>query len=115
MREEVTKFNQCKSALSYTPVTLTIERKDYILQMPDFRKSDVKTIVNAFALFILDKIEKNGTLTDGEITEITRKFNNFLIVLKLIRDDDNACKQNLSNYHITQFVSVMNEYKIDLK
>ncbi|MFA7717364.1 MAG: hypothetical protein WC875_01510 [Candidatus Absconditabacterales bacterium] len=115
MKEEITRFNQCKLALTYTPITLTIDRKEYVLQMPEFRKTYVKQIVNAFTLFIMDKVEKKVRLTDADITEITKKFNNFLIILKLIRDDDNSCKQNLSNYHITQFVSVMNEYKIDLK
>jgi hypothetical protein len=83
--------------------------------MPSFQKSDVKQIVNAFALYILDKIQKDVALTDAEVTEITSKFDNFLIILKLLRDDDNSCKQNLSNYHITQFISVMNEYNITLQ
>jgi hypothetical protein len=115
MKQEILKFNQCKSALTYTPVTLDIENKEYTLQMPEFKKGYVKKIVNAFTLFIMDKVEKKITLTDAEITEITKKFNNFLIILKLLRDDDGECKQNLSNYHITQFISVMNEYKIDIK
>jgi len=83
--------------------------------MPEFNKDYVKKIVNAFSLLILDKVEKNKTLTKTEVTEITDKFDNFLIVLKLIRDDDNVCKQNLSNYHISQFKRALDEYGIYFK
>lgn len=83
--------------------------------MPEFNKEYVKKIVNAFSLLILDKVEKNKRLTKAEVTEITDKFDNFLIVLKLIRDDDNVCKQNLSNYHISQFKRALDEYGIYFK
>jgi hypothetical protein len=83
--------------------------------MPEFNKDYVKKVVNAFSLLILDKVEKNKKLTKAEVTEITDKFDNFLIVLKLIRDDDNVCKQNLSNYHISQFKRALNEYGIYFK
>ena len=83
--------------------------------MPEFKKAYVKKVVGAFSLLILDKVEKNRRLTNGEITEITDKFDNFLIILKLLRDDDNACKQNLSNYHITQFTRALDEYEIYFK
>lgn len=83
--------------------------------MPEFTKDYVKKIVNAFTLLILDKVEKNKRLTKAEVTEITDKFDNFLIVLKLIRDNDNVCKQNLSNYHISQFKRALDEYGIYFK
>jgi hypothetical protein len=37
-----------------------------------------------------------------------------LVILKLIRDDDNYCKQNLSNYHLTQFQESLELYDINL-
>ena len=80
--------------------------------MPEFTKDYVKQVVNAFSLLILDKVEANAKLTTTQITEITDKFDNFLIILKLIRDDDNVCKQNLSNYHISQFKQALSEYGI---
>jgi hypothetical protein len=87
----------------------------YTLHMPEFTKDYVKKIVNAFTLLILDKVEKNKKLSKAEVTEITDKFDNFLIVLKLIRDNDNVCKQNLSNYHISQFKRALDEYGIYFK
>jgi len=112
LKGEIDKFNSCKSWLDYTGIALNINKNVYILHMPSFTKSYVKQVVNAFSLLILDKVEKNKELTKTEITEITDKFDNFLIILKLIRDDDNTCKQNLSNYHISQFKQALDEYGI---
>lgn len=81
--------------------------------MPKFKKSQIKTLVNAFTLYVLDRIKNNASMTSDEISEVTKKFNSFLVVLKLIRDDDNTCKQNLSNYHISQFKSVLREYNLN--
>ena len=83
--------------------------------MPLFKKSEMKTLVNAFTLFILDKVKHDYAITSDDVTEITKKFDNFLIILKLLRDDDNTCKQNLSNYHISQFEDVLEEYHISLE
>ena len=115
LKEEINKFNACKSWLDYTGISLNINKNLYTLHMPEFNKEYVKKIVNAFSLLILDKVEKNKRLTKAEVTEITDKFDNFLIVLKLIRDDDNVCKQNLSNYHISQFKRALDEYGIYFK
>ena len=115
LKEEINKFNTCKSGLEYTGIALNINKNVYILHMPEFNKDYVKKVVNAFSLLILDKVEKNKKLTKTEVTEITDKFDNFLIVLKLIRDDDNVCKQNLSNYHISQFKRALDEYGIYFK
>ncbi|MEI7919919.1 MAG: hypothetical protein WCH65_07315 [bacterium] len=115
LKAEVGKFNACKNALTYSPVELTINKTTFVLQMPTFKKSQVKTLVNAFTLFILDKVKNNHTITDDEVTEVTKKFDNFLVVLKLLRDDDNTCKQNLSNYHVSQFKRTLQEYNISLK
>ncbi|MCX6824269.1 MAG: hypothetical protein NT085_04020 [candidate division SR1 bacterium] len=115
LKAEVEKFNACKNALSYSPVELKVRNVKFVLQMPLFKKSQVKTLVNAFTLFVLDKIKNNYGITSTEITEITKKFDSFLVVLKLLRDDDNTCKQNLSNYHISQFKRALEEYKITLE
>lgn len=115
LKEEINKFNACKSWLEYTGINLNINKNLYTLHMPEFNKTYVKKVVNAFTLLILDKVEKNKKLTKTEVTEITDKFDNFLVVLKLIRDDDNICKQNLSNYHISQFKRALDEFGIYFK
>jgi hypothetical protein len=115
LKAEVEKFNQCKSKFIYTPVDITVNKAKYTIQVPAFQKSYVKQVVNAFTLLILDKVSKNTKLDPAELQEISKKFSNFLVVLKLIRDDDNSCKQNLSNYHISQFTKAMDEYGIYFK
>jgi len=99
--------------LSYTPVELEIRRTAFTLQMPIFKKSQVKTLVNAFTLYVLNEIKGDYTIEKADIDEITKKFNNFLVILKLLRDDDNMCKQNLSNYHISQFKTILYEYDLN--
>jgi len=114
LKDEINKFNACKSGIVYNEITLNIGKNTYTLNMPTFKKDTVKTIVNAFTLLIMNKVEKDTKLTTTEVTEITKKFDNFLVILKLIRDDDNSCKQNLSTYHITQFTHAMQEYNLDV-
>lgn len=114
LKAEVEKFNTCKDTLVYTPVELQVRGSTFTLQMPIFKKSQVKTLVSAFTLFVLNKIKNNYEMTPSNIAEITKKFDSFLVVLKLLRDDDNTCKQNLSNYHISQFKNVLKEYNLEL-
>jgi hypothetical protein len=113
LKAEVEKFNTCKDALSYTPIELSVRDTMFSLHMPMFEKTQMKTLVNAFTLFVLDKVKHNYSMSSGDIDEITKKFDNFLIVLKLLRDDDNSCKQNLSNYHISQFRRALQEYNLN--
>ena len=114
LKQEIEKFNTCKNALSFTPIDLKINATDFLIHMPSFKKSQMKTLVNAFTLFVLDQMKHSDEVSPAMVTEITKKFDNFLIVLKLLRDDDNMCKQNLSNYHISQFRKALEEYNINL-
>lgn len=114
LKSEIGKFTTCKNALTTTPVELEFRNNTFLIHMPMFEDSQVKTLVNAFTLFILDKVKHNYSITPENITEITKKFDNFLIVLKLIRDDNNTCKQNLSTYHIAQFKKSLEEFNITL-
>ncbi len=115
LKVEVDKFNACRNMLTYSPVQLTINNNPFTLQMPNFQKTYVKSLVSAFTLFVMDKIKKDRTISADEMNDITKKFNNFLIILKLLRDDDNNCKQNLSNYYIIQFKNVLQQYNIQLQ
>lgn len=115
LKIEVEKFNACKNALNVVALPVTVDKNTYVLQMPDFKKTYIKKVVNAFSLLILDKVEQNKELTQSEIDIITDRFDNFLIIMKLLKDDDNVCKQNLSNYYITQFSRVLTEFNFYLK
>ncbi len=115
LKFEVEKFNACKTGIIYTTIELTIKQNPFTLQMPNFQKEYIKTLVSAFTLFIMDKVKNNATISIDEMNNLTKKFNDFLIILKLLRDDDNTCKQNLSNYYIIQFKNVLQEYNINLE
>lgn len=114
MREEIEKFNACKEQISYTPLDLKIRRHSFLLHMPDFKKSEVKMLVHAFTLFVLDKIKSHTIVSPSDMDVLAKKFDQFLVILKLLRDDDNECKQHLSTYYITQFQEALEEYNISL-
>jgi len=114
LKAEVEKYMRCKEAIVFTPVEIEIRRNAFTLQMPDFKKSQVRQLVTAFTLFVLEKVKSDYTLSVHDIQELTQKFDSFLVIAKLLRDDDNLCKQNLSNYHISQFSRAMEEYGIAL-
>jgi hypothetical protein len=82
--------------------------------MPSFEQSYIRKIVNSFTIVIMDKLQKS-TLTEENLSNIIDRFDDFLIILKLIRDDGNQCKQNLSNYHIRLFQKILKEYNISLE
>jgi hypothetical protein len=87
---------------------------EFSLNVPEFEKSYVKQIVNAFTVYMVKQL-KEKTPSEQELSDITDKFNNFLVILKLIRDDNNSCKQNLSNYHILQFQETLQKYNIQIE
>jgi len=114
LQNEINKFNSCRNSVSYRNIDLTIQGNDFTLRMPQFEKDAVKTLVQAFTIFMVSTLKSDTHLTADNFNLLTRKFNNILIILKLVRDDDNECKQNLSNYHIMQFQKTMAEFGINL-
>ena len=112
VKKEILKFNDCRDRIAYTPIKLKIKGNEFNLTMPDFKKSEVRKIVNAFSYYMVQKLDKDWIMKQTELDEITKKFDSFLVILKLVKDDDNSCKQNLSNYHIRQFKETMETYGI---
>ena len=114
IRQEINKFNDCKKDIEITNINIKINNQDIKLNMPNFEKSYVRTLVNSFTIIIMDKLQKSN-LTKEELSDIANRFDDFLIILKLVRDDDNQCKQNLSNYHIRLFQKALQEYDISIE
>ncbi|MEI6426644.1 MAG: hypothetical protein WCO66_04860, partial [Candidatus Absconditabacteria bacterium] len=112
MKDEIAKFNVCKSKLSYKAMSLDIAGKSFKLAMPTFQNNEVKKLVSAFSFFVVKKLDTIKDLNQSEFDSITKTYNNFLVVLKLVRDDDNDCKQNLGNYYMGIFTSTMKNYGI---
>ena len=112
MKLEFSKFAECKSQLTYKTLPLTVWNKKFTLEMPSFEKSEVRKLVSAFSYYVIKKLDSVHTLDQTELDAITKTYNNFLVVLKLMKDDDNSCKQNLGNYYMGLFKSTMEKYGI---
>jgi len=82
--------------------------------MPELEKSYVKKVVSAFSIVLFDRMEE-ARLTNQEVDEITKEFNNFLVILKLVKDNDNECEQNLSNYYMSKFKKTLKKYEITVE
>lgn len=113
LKQEVNKFNQCRDWVKTTSINIKMNDHTIKLNMPSFEKSYVRTLVNSFTIVMMDKL-KNKKLQSTDLDDIINRFDNFLVILKLVRDDENQCKQNLSNYHIRLFQKTLEEYNISL-
>ena len=99
MKEEIDKFNVCKNDLKFKVVPLDVGGNTLTLNMPAFKKTEVKKLISAFSYFVIKKLDSNHSINQTEFNSITIVYNNFLVVLKLVSDDDNDCEQNLGNYY----------------
>lgn len=74
-------------------------------------KASSKTIVQAFSLLLINKL-KDADLSAGTMEEVVNRVNNFFIILKLLRDDEGSCQQNMSAYYINQFEKIMQDTEL---
>ncbi len=112
-KEEIDKFTECKNNIEYTKIKIQIKWSEIELNIPSFQRSEIKKLVNWFVLYILKSLEK-APLSEIELQDLAQKFDSFAVILKLIKDDDNSCKQNLSNYHLEQFKQSLDTYGIEI-
>ncbi len=111
-RTEIDKFNQCKETIwDFSTMEIPVRKYKAILQMPEMEKTYVRKLVSAFSIVLFERIE-NAWLSEEEINDLTKEFNNFLVILKLVRDNDNECGQNLSNYYMSKFRKSLIEYNL---
>ncbi len=111
-RTEIEKFKTCKDSLNnMTILEVPVRRYKVRLEMPELETSYVRKLVSAFSIVLFERIE-NAWLTEQEVQDITKEFNNFLVILKLVRDDWNECEQNLSNYYMSKFRKSLIEYNL---
>ena len=111
-RTEIDKFNQCKETIwDFSTMDIPVRKYKARLQMPEMEKTYVRKLVSAFSIVLFERIE-SAWLTEEEINDLTKEFNNFLVILKLVRDNDNECEQNLSNYYMSKFRKSLIEYNL---
>ncbi len=109
LQNEVNKFRACKDNLAYNQQTIDVWNNEMTLLLPVMSKTRVNTAMTAFILLFTNKIETRTELSQAALHEIANVVNNFLVVLKLTDDDDNACEQKVSNYYMGQFGQMMEQ------
>jgi len=107
LEAEVAKFQACKAWIILTQQDIPIMNKKITLQIPTINKNMTKQTMTAFLLLFTNKVKLRTDLSQQELGDIANIINNFLVVLKLTDDDNNACQQSMSNYYIGVFESMM--------
>lgn len=100
--QEIKKFSECKEWIKFTDVKLPFENKDYTIKLPTYNDANTRKIISELSYDIVTKIQQKN-ISDAELEDLFKKFNNFILIIKLVKDDDNACKQNFSLYYISRF------------
>jgi len=68
-------------------------------------------MTNAFIAVLVERME-NKRLPQYAIDEIAEDLNNFLIIVKLVKDDNNECKQNMTQYYTNRFKKALIKYDL---
>jgi hypothetical protein len=112
LRDEIERFNSCTESIgNFTDISVPIGSYTASVKMPELGKSYVRKLVSAFSIVLFERVG-NAWLNEDAITKVTEEFNDFLIILKLVRDDDNECEQNLSNYYMSKFRNTLKKYNL---
>ena len=104
-------FSECADNVKTKDLKLVANRLWTTVKLPEFKSASLNSITNAFIVVLFERIEEEN-LSQTKLDEITEDLNNFLIVLKLVKDDDNECKQNMSQYYINRFKKTLIKYKL---
>ena len=103
-------FNTCANEISTKELKLVINKqKNVTVKIPEFTNSTINKLSNAFIAVLFEKVE-NKKLPQYALDEITEDLNNFLIIVKLVKDDNNECKQNMSQYYVNRFKNTLEQY-----
>ncbi len=109
---EIEKFKLCKNWISnLTNMDIPVWSYFAAVKMPELEKSYVRKLVSAFSIVLFERVEQ-AWLSRESIDKITADFNDFLVILKLVQDDDNQCEQNLSNYYMSKFRNNLIKYNL---
>ena len=103
-------FNTCANEISTKELKLVINKqKNVTVKVPEFTNSTTSKLTNAFIAVLFERVEKKK-LPQYALDEITEDLNNFLIIVKLVKDDNNECKQNMSQYYVNRFKNTLEQY-----
>ena len=103
-------FRTCAKEIDTKELKLLINGyKNVTVNIPEFKNSSIRKLTNAFVVVLFERIE-NKKLPQNVLDEITEDLNNFLIIVKLVKDDNNECKQNMTQYYINRFKNKLERF-----
>ena len=111
LKDKLNSFDKCAEDIKFINMNLPIDWMTWKLVMPSFSNSSVNQMTNAFTTLLVKRIDGKA-FSQKDLDEIFEDLNNFLIVVKLVKDDNNACKQNMSQYYINRFKKTLIKYKL---
>ena len=111
LKDKLNSFDKCSEDIKFTRMNLPIDWMTWKLVMPSFSNSSINQMTNAFTTLLVKRIDGKA-FSQKDLDEIFEDLNNFLIVVKLVKDDNNACKQNMSQYYINRFKKTLIKYKL---
>ena len=105
-------FSYCANGIDTKPLKITINKqKNTIVNIPKFDNETTNKMTNAFIAVLVERME-NKRLPQYAIDEIAEDLNNFLIIVKLVKDDNNECKQNMTQYYTNRFKKALIKYDL---
>lgn len=103
-------FSECANEIDTKELKLVINKqKNVIVKVPEFTNSTTSKLTNAFIAVLFERVE-NKKLPQYALDEITEDLNNFLMIVKLVKDDNDECKQNRSQYYVNRFKNTLEQY-----
>ena len=105
-------FGKCAEDIKTKDIKISINKyKSVTIKIPNYQDTNVNKLTNAFIAVLFERIEDKW-LPQYALDEITEDLNNFLIIVKLVKDDNNECKQNMTEYYINRFKKTLINYWI---
>lgn len=105
-------FYACSENIKTKNLKVAINKnKNVIIKVPEYKDPTTKKTANAFIAVLFEKIE-NKNLSQNALDEIAEDLNNFLMITKLVKDNNNECKQNMTKYYINRFKNTLEKHWI---
>ena len=111
LKQKLNSFSSCSEGIEFVDLNLPIKWKTAKVKMPKFEDKNINKITNAFTVELFKRIEGKN-LPQETLNTITEDLNNFLIIVKLVKEDNNSCKQNMTHYYVNKFRKTLIKYEL---
>ena len=112
LKTQLNNFWECTNNINIKTLNLSLNKGQTAkVQIPEINNTTINKLTSAFTIVLFERIEKQK-LEQREIDEITEDLNNFLMVVKIVKDDENDCKNNMNQYYINRFKKTLIRYNL---